>query len=282
MGDPLWRAVGQRRLTLSWPDEPPPTIADVLAHLAAAYPGFSAALADAGLRQAYPYRYFIDSRLVPVPELAQRTLRAGETLYIFLPAGGGQSELPLPRTFYARDTVTVARALLGQVLVRVLADGQRLRARIVETEAYGGAEDLASHAARGRTPRATIMFGEPGHAYVYFIYGMYFCLNAVTEPDGVPGAVLIRGVQPLDGIETMRARRPHARGLHDLGNGPGKLCQALAIDRALNGHDLVAGGALYVEAGVTPPADGITATPRIGIRADEWGLQLPWRFVLTG
>lgn len=282
MGDPLWRAVGQRRLTLSWADESPPTIAEVLAHLGASYPGFDAALADAGLRQAYPYRYFIDSRLVGVADLASRTLRAGETLYIFLPAAGGESGTPLPRAFYARDTVTVARALLGQVLVRVLADGQHLRARIVETEAYGGTEDLASHAARGRTPRAAIMFGEPGYAYVYFIYGMYFCLNAVTESDGVPGAVLIRGAVPVTGIETMHAHRPRARSLHDLCNGPGKLCQALAIDRALNGHDLAAGRSLYLEAGTPPAADRIMATPRVGIRADAWGLQVPWRFVLAG
>ena len=281
MGDPLWRAVGQRRLTLSWPDGAPPTIADVLAHLSAAYPGFSAALADAGLRQSYPYRYFVDSRLVAPDDLARRTLRAGETLYIFLPAAGGQPAEPLPRAFYARDTVTVARALLGQVLVRVLADGQQLRVRIVETEAYGGAEDLASHAARGPTPRAAIMFGEPGYAYVYFIYGMYFCLNVVTESNGVPGAVLIRSAQPMAGIETLRTNRPRARSLHDLCNGPGKLCQALAIDRTLNGHDLTAGGPLYLEAGVPPSADCITATPRVGIRADSLGLQVPWRFVLT-
>jgi DNA-3-methyladenine glycosylase len=282
MGDPLWRAVGQRRLTIAWADESPPTIADVLAHLSVTYSDFEAALADAGLRQAYPYRYFVDSRLVAVADLASRTLRAGETLYIFLPAAGGESVSPLPRAFYARDTVTVARALLGQELVRVLVDGQQLRARIVETEAYGGTGDLASHAARGRTPRSAIMFGEAGYAYVYFIYGMYFCLNAVTESDGVPGAVLIRGAQPITGIETMHAHRPRARSLHDLCSGPGKLCQALAIDRTLNGHDLVTGGPLYLEAGVPPSAEGIVATPRVGIRADAWGLQAPWRFVLAG
>ncbi len=281
MGDPLWRAVGQRRLTLSWPDEQPPTIAEVLTHLSAAYPDFATALADAGVRHAYPYRYFVDARLVAAPDLAQRTLRAGETLYIFLPVAGGELVEPLPRAFYARDTVTVARALLGQVLVRVMADGRQLRVRIVETEAYGGAEDLASHAARGRTPRAAIMFGEPGYAYVYFIYGMYFCLNAVTESNGVPGAVLIRGAQPLQGIETMRVHRPQARSQHDLCNGPGKLCQALAIDRTLNGHDLVAGGSLYLETGTAPSTDHVMATPRVGIRADEWGLQVPWRFVTT-
>lgn len=281
MGDPLWRAVGQRRLTLHWSDEHPPTIAEVLAYLGTTYPAFAGALADAGLRQRNPYRFFVDSRLVAVDDLSQRTLRSGETLYIFLPAAGGQPETPLPRAFYARDTLTVARALLGQILVREMAGGRCLRARIVETEAYGGAEDVASHAARGPTPRTAIMFGEPGYAYVYFIYGMYFCLNAVTECNGTPGAVLIRAAQPLDGIDTMRLHRPRARRVDDLCSGPGKICQALAIDRSFNGHDLAAGAPLYVHAGTPPPADQVLATPRVGIRADERSRQLPWRFVIA-
>ena len=131
-----------------------------------------------------------------------------------------------------RDTVVVARSLLGQRLVRVL-NGQRLSGLICETEAYGGADDPASHAYR-RTPRSAIMFGPPGVAYVYFIYGMHHCLNAVTACDGHPGAVLIRGIFPAEGIETMRRQRPGAADQH-LADGPGKLCQALGITLALNG-----------------------------------------------
>ncbi|MGC8782383.1 MAG: DNA-3-methyladenine glycosylase [Anaerolineae bacterium] len=182
----------------------------------------------------------------------------------------------LPRSFYDRPTPVVARALLGQRLVRVL-EGQRLSGLICEAEAYGGPDDEASHAFR-RTPRSAIMYGPPGHAYVYFIYGMYFCLNVVTEADGRPGAVLIRAIVPQEGIETMRRRRQVAGDRH-LADGPGKLCLALGITRDQNGLDLTTGGELFIETGVAVPAAEIAATPRIGVRGDADALGRPWRFV---
>ena len=149
----------------------------------------------------------------------------------------------LTRSFYARPTVEVARALLGKVLVHGAAAG-----RIVETEAYLGVDDLAAHSARGLTERTRVIFGPPGHAYVYLIYGMYECLNLVAEADGVPGCVLIRALEPLAGIEEMRARRPAARKLTQLAYGPGKLTLAMGITRAHNGAD-VTRGALVVREG---------------------------------
>lgn len=182
----------------------------------------------------------------------------------------------LSRAFFDRETPVVARALLGQRLVRVLA-GQRLSGLIVETEAYGGPDDQASHAFR-RTPRSAIMFGPPGHAYVYFIYGMYFCLNAVTEADGRPGAVLIRALAPQEGLALMRSRRGNAPERR-LADGPGKLCLALGITRAQNGLDLTASDELFIEAGVGAPDEQICATPRIGVRGDAGARERPWRFV---
>jgi DNA-3-methyladenine glycosylase len=189
---------------------------------------------------------------------------------------GSSQWLLLSRSFYERDTVIVARALLGQRLVRVL-DGQRLSGLICETEAYGGSQDEASHAFR-RTPRSAIMFGPAGYAYVYFIYGMHFCLNAVTESEGQAGAVLIRAVLPDEGIATMRARRP---GISDaaLANGPGKLCLALGITRLSNGLDLTADGALFIESGTTVADHEVGITPRIGVHGDRDALTRPWRFV---
>src|SRR3954453_9174609 len=140
---------------------------------------------------------------------------------------------PLPRSFYGRETVAVARDLLGKILVHDETAG-----RIVETEAYLGGDDLASHSARGVTDRTRVIFGPPGHAYVYFIYGMYECLNIVAEADGVAGCVLIRALEPVDGIEEMRLRRPRARRVEDLASGPGKLTLAMGITRELNGADV--------------------------------------------
>ncbi len=173
---------------------------------------------------------------------------------------------PLPREFYDRDTLIVARALLGQHLVHNYR-GQRLVGRIVETEAYQGPEDQAAHSARGQTPCNAVMFGPPGHAYVYLIYGMWHCVNVVTRAINVPHAVLIRGIEPLAGIE-------HAT------HGPGLLCRALHIDRTLNGTDLL-GPTLRIEAGAVPPPHLITTASRIGVDyAGEWA-QRPWRFFLS-
>jgi DNA-3-methyladenine glycosylase len=185
----------------------------------------------------------------------------------------------LPRAFFERDSATVARALLGQRVVRVL-DDQRVGGLICETEAYGGADDQASHAYR-RTPRSAIMYGPPGYAYVYFIYGMHFCLNAVTEADGQPGAVLIRAIAPDEGIAIMHGRRDRVseRSDRSLTDGPGKLCQALGIARAQNGIDLTTSAELFVEAGVTVADDQVEITPRIGVRGDDIARGRLWRFV---
>ncbi len=187
----------------------------------------------------------------------------------------------LNRAFFARDTLTVARELLGQRLVRVL-DGERLSGRIVEVEAYVGEEDQASHASCGVTRRNAPMYGPPGHAYVYFIYGMHHCLNFVTEREGCPAAVLIRALEPLEGSETMRARRS-GRPNVQLTSGPAKLCQALAIDRQFDGADLCAPDALlFVEQDVAVPDEAVATGPRIGVRGDEAALTAPWRFYIRG
>jgi DNA-3-methyladenine glycosylase len=185
----------------------------------------------------------------------------------------------LPPAFFARPPVLVAPDLLGCLLVREWA-GERLAGRVVEVEAYGGAEDAASHAHRGPTDRNRVMFGPAGHAYVYFIYGMHFCLNAVTGQEGEASAVLIRAVEPAAGIETMRRRRGQNK-VQALCNGPGKLCQALAIDRALNGLDLTLGSGLWLESGPRP-SEGIVIGPRLGVRGDAAALAAPWRFWLAG
>ncbi len=182
----------------------------------------------------------------------------------------------LDRKFFARPPETVARELLGCVLVRRLG-GAILRGRIVETEAYSAANDPASHAYRGRTPRNNIMFGPPGLAYIYFIYGKNFCLNVVTEPEGKAGAVLIRALEPLEGIPLMQRFRGTSV-LKQLTSGPGKLCQAFGIDRALNGIDLL-GNQLYLIKGLPVDREEIVVTTRVGIST---GQDLPWRFYLRG
>jgi len=188
----------------------------------------------------------------------------------------------LSRDFYERDTVRVARALLGQRLTRVdPASGLRLSGRICETEAYGGADDPSSHAYR-RTARSDIMFGAPGFAYVYFIYGAHHCLNAVTAPPGVPGAVLIRALIPDEGLAEMRVRRglpPSATDLRRVADGPGKLCQALGITLADNGADLTADDALFMEEDEPVAEERIQATARVGVGGDEEARARPWRFL---
>lgn len=172
----------------------------------------------------------------------------------------------LPRRFYNRDPVTVARALLGTVLVRDTAEG-RTSGRIVETEAYLAGADAACHAARGPTRKNASMFGPPGHAYVYPIHARY-CLNVVTEPEAVASAVLIRALEPLVGAELMAQRRG-GLGLRDLARGPARLCEALAVDRQLDGWDLTRGEHLWIEDdGAGRPAEAnIGRTPRIGVTA---------------
>ena len=186
----------------------------------------------------------------------------------------------LGRDFYRRSTLTVARELLGQRLVRIL-DGQRLSGLIVEVEAYIGEDDAACHAACGRTPRNEAMYGSPGHAYVYFIYGMHHCLNVVTEEEGFPAAVLIRDLEPLEGLEIMRRYRS-GRPDRELTNGPAKLCQALAIDRGFNRVDLCTGEVLFIEEGRMVAQEEVGTSPRIGIKADELAMSVPWRFYLQG
>jgi len=189
----------------------------------------------------------------------------------------GLPDTRLLRDFYARPSTTVARELLGQRLVRILEHGQRLSGLICETEAYGGPDDEASHAYRF-TRRSAIMYGPPGHAYVYLIYGMHYCLNAVTEPDGIPGAVLIRAILPQENVETMRTLRTGAADAR-LCDGPGKLCQALSITTLLNGRDLVTGEQLFIEKAAPVAAQDIVITPRIGVRGNPEVRNRPWRFI---
>lgn len=169
----------------------------------------------------------------------------------------------LPRTFYARSTLVVARELLGKVLVHVDDEGVRRSGRIVETEAYVGPDDLASHARVGPRGRAALMYGKPGVAYVYQIYGMHFCFNAVTETDGYPGAVLVRAIEPGENA--------------DRGNGPALLCRALKIDRTCNGLDLTE-AQLFLDDAPTIADDNVRMGPRIGVDyARDWAAH-QWRF----
>ena len=182
----------------------------------------------------------------------------------------------LPRSFYEQNTIVVAQELLGKYLVREHAEGATV-GRIVETEAYVGPHDLACHASKGRTARTEVMFGPAGHAYVYFIYGFYNMLNLVTEAKGYPAAVLIRAVEPVQGIDLMKMRRK-SEALRSLASGPGKLCQAFAIDRSLNGADL-RGDILYLEDRGEPPPK-FKDTPRIGVDyAGKWKSKL-YRFLV--
>jgi DNA-3-methyladenine glycosylase len=170
---------------------------------------------------------------------------------------------PLPTTFYRRPTPEVARELLGTILVRQLG-GRSVFGRVVETEAYGGPEDLASHAARSATGRARLMFGPVGRAYVYLIYGMHNCLNVVAAAENAAGAVLIRALEPLsDGIGAA--------------NGPGRLCRALGIDRTLNDHPLDE-PPLYLTAGAAVPEAAVAVGSRVGVDyAGDWARR-PWRY----
>lgn len=183
---------------------------------------------------------------------------------------------PVPRSFYARPSPAVARDLLGHILVRRLPEGL-VAGRIVECEAYEEG-DPASHSFRGLTDRTAVMFGPPGHLYVYFTYGMHFCMNVVTGRDGEGSAVLLRAAEPTDGVEIMRARR----GLSDvriLCAGPGRLTQAYGITRADNGMDLVSGDDLFVAPGDSVDDRDVGVGQRIGISV---ATEKPWRFYVIG
>ena len=179
----------------------------------------------------------------------------------------------LSREFYSRPAVDVARDCLGKILVH-----GRTAGRIVETEAYLGVDDRAAHAWRGVTDRTRVLFGPPGYAYVYFIYGMYECLNFVAEEEGKAGAVLIRALEPLAGIAVMQRRRPRVKRTEDLASGPGKLTLALGITRKQNGVDLT-GGPLHVRRLADEAPHEVEVTPRIGItHCADW----PLRFLIAG
>lgn len=174
---------------------------------------------------------------------------------------------PLPRRFYDRDTALVARELLGKLLVHVVGGEARV-ARIVETEAYLGPHDLAAHSARGLTPRTAPMFGPPGHAYVYLVYGMHHCFNVVTEREGHAAAVLVRAVEPVANVSGRT-------------QGPGLLCRALAIDRGLSGHDLLADD-LFIARPPRPEHVVVVRRPRVGVDyAGAWARRL-LRFYIRG
>jgi DNA-3-methyladenine glycosylase len=182
----------------------------------------------------------------------------------------------LPQDFYNRPTLNVARELIGVRLVRIL-DGVKLAGIIAETEAYIGEDDLACHAKAGLTPRTAPMYGPAGHAYVYFTYGNHWMLNAVTEREGFPAAVLIRAIQPIEGIEVMMERREGRDTF-----GPGKLCQAMGITKNENNIDLtVANQSLWIEAGKNIPDKSVTIGPRVGLNntPEPW-LSKPWRFLV--
>ncbi len=188
---------------------------------------------------------------------------------------------PFPRSFYNGNVCDVAQRLLGQVFIRILPDGSRLSGRIVEVEAYAQDGDPASHSYRGRTERNAVMFGEAGRLYVYFTYGMHFCCNVVTGPEGQGDAVLIRALEPLEGRDIMafhRYGRTHitAREEMNLLNGPAKLCKAFGIDRKMNGYDLC-GETVRIVSGNDPRPPHVGRSSRIGIGS---GSELAWRFFI--
>lgn len=189
--------------------------------------------------------------------------------------------MKLERDFYTRDTLTIARQLIGKVLIHRTDEGIT-SGRIVEVEAYIGPEDKASHSHKGiRTGRTNIQYGPGGYAYIYLIYGMYYCMNIVTNVEEKPEAVLIRALEPIDGIELMKKRRKTNNPIN-LCNGPGKLCTAMAIDKQCYGADLC-GSTLYLEdEGAAIDQEMIIATKRINIDYAKEAVDYPWRFVLSG
>lgn len=188
------------------------------------------------------------------------------------------AEKILPVAFYERDPPRVANSLLGKKLVRIV-NGHRVIGRITETEAYGGAEDLASHAHSGNKGRASIMYQRPGLAYIYFIYGMYYCLNAVAHSkDQEAGAVLIRSIELLDGIQGVEEQMGKDRR-YSIARGPGNLSKALYIDKRLNGADLTVAGEIFIIEGELKENEVVSTSSRVGIKKE---IGRKWRFYLAG
>ena len=188
----------------------------------------------------------------------------------------------LTRSFYDRPALQVARELLGKRLVHI-DDGWRIAGIILETEAYRGEDDLGCHCRAGRTPRTQVMYGPPGHAYVYFTYGMHWMLNFVVEEQGYPAAILIRAIHPTEGVQVVARRRSPQPRAHWT-DGPAKICQALNIDKRYNGVDLCDENAhLFVETGGAIPDSSVTIGPRVGLNTipEPWK-SVPWRFKVPG
>nr|WP_203607739.1 DNA-3-methyladenine glycosylase [Streptomyces sp. SID11385] len=188
---------------------------------------------------------------------------------------------PLPRSFFDRPVLEAAPALLGRLLVREIPEG-RVVLRLTEVEAYAGEADPGSHAYRGRTARNAVMYGPPGHAYVYFTYGMWHCLNVVCGPEGFASGILLRAGEVVEGADIARLRRPTARRDHELAKGPARLATALGVDRALDGTDLCVpeGEPLRLLAGTPAPAALVRNGPRTGV-SGEGGVH-PWRYWIDG
>ncbi|MFB8774184.1 DNA-3-methyladenine glycosylase [Streptomyces broussonetiae] len=184
---------------------------------------------------------------------------------------------PLPRTFFDRPVLDVAPDLLGRILVRTTPDGP-IALRLTEVEAYDGQKDPGSHAYRGRTPRNGVMFGPPGHVYVYFTYGMWHCMNLVCGPEGTASAVLLRAGEIVEGAELARTRRLSARNDKELAKGPARLATALDVDRALDGEDACSGpdAPFSILTGTPVPPDRVRNGPRTGVSGE--GAVHPWRF----
>jgi DNA-3-methyladenine glycosylase len=187
----------------------------------------------------------------------------------------------LKRNFYNRKTIKVAQDLLGKFLVRKIG-GKKLTGKIVETEAYVGPNDLASHASRGKTVRTAPMFGPPGYSYVYLVYGLNYCFNIVTEKKDYPAAVLIRALEPTDEIDLMLRRRHSPPDDRNITNGPGKLCQAMKIDKKLNDLDLTKNVLWVEDRGIKIKPSEIITAKRIGVDYAGEYKNKPWRFYLRG
>jgi DNA-3-methyladenine glycosylase len=192
-----------------------------------------------------------------------------------------KSRMKIKRNFYNRNTIKVARDLLGKFLVRKIGK-KIISGKIVETESYVGPSDLASHASRGKTARTAPMFGPPGHAYIYLVYGLNYCFNIVTEKENYPAAVLIRAIEPTEGIDWMRRHRHAPKDERSISNGPGKLCQALKIDKTLNNFDLTDRALWLEDRGLKIKPSEIVSAKRIGVDYAGKYKNKPWRFYLRG